>query len=140
MSEISRCDEFSFGYYNTILFKKKTFLLISFQKFDPPGMCDGLKMGRRAVDISANLYYTYVRNRDEAWLSLVERCVRDAEVASSNLVASILACWSSGQDDALSRRKPGFDSRTGHLLLRYAAAFFKGASVAQLVEQRIRNA
>ena len=25
------------------------------------------------------------------------------------------ACWSSGQDDALSRRKPGFDSRTGHL-------------------------
>ena len=50
------------------------------------------------------------------------------------------ACWSSGQDDALSRRKPGFDSRTGHLLLRYAAAFFKGASVAQLVEQRIRNA
>ncbi len=26
----------------------------------------------------------------EAWLSLVERCVRDAEVASSNLVASIL--------------------------------------------------
>ena len=122
-------------------------------------MCDRLKMGRRvenvdnvekmqkiekkskkAVDIFINLYYTYVRNRDEAWLSLVERCVRDAEVASSNLVASILACWSSGQDDALSRRKPGFDSRTGHLLLRYAAAFFKGASVAQLVEQRIRNA
>ena len=122
-------------------------------------MCDRLKMGRRvenvdnvekmqkiekkskkAVDIFINLYYTYVRNRDEAWLSLVERCVRDAEVASSNLVASIPACWSSGQDDALSRRKPGFDSRTGHLLLRYAAAFFKGASVAQLVEQRIRNA
>ncbi len=51
------------------------------------------------------------------------------------------ACWSSGQDDALSRRKPGFDSRTGHLLLRYdAAAFLLDASVAQLVEQRIRNA
>ena len=50
----------------------------------------------------------------EVWLSLVERCVRDAEVASSNLVASIPACWSSGQDDALSRRKPGFDSRSGH--------------------------
>ena len=96
-------------------------------------MCDRLKMGRRvenvdnvekmqkiekkskkAVDIFINLYYTYVRNRDEAWLSLVERCVRDAEVASSNLVASIPACWSSGQDDALSRRKPGFDSRSGH--------------------------
>ena len=53
----------------------------------------------------------------------------------------ITACWSSGQDDALSRRKPGFDSRTGHLLLRYdAAAFLLDASVAQLVEQRIRNA
>ena len=50
-----------------------------------------------------------------------------------------MACWSSGQDDALSRRKPGFDSRTGHLLLRYAAAFFKGASVAQLVEHRYRK-
>ena len=82
-------------------------------------MCDRLKMGRRvenvdnvekmqkiekkskkAVDIFINLYYTYVRNRDEAWLSLVERCVRDAEVASSNLVASTYlntkACWSSG--------------------------------------------
>ena len=51
MSEISRCDEFSFGYYNTILFKKKTFLLISFQKFDPSGMCDGLKMGRRVENV-----------------------------------------------------------------------------------------
>ena len=60
----------------------------------------------------------------EAWLSLVERCVRDAEVASSNLVASTYkskACWSSGQDDALSRRKPGFDSRSGHI--GKAAAF-----------------
>ena len=27
---------------------------------------------------------------------------------------NVKACWSSGQDDALSRRKPGFDSRTGH--------------------------
>ncbi len=46
---------------------------------------------------------------------MVERCVRDAEVASSNLVASMIpAYWSSGQDAALSRRKPGFDSRIGH--------------------------
>ena len=84
-------------------------------------MCDRLKMGRRvenvdnvekmqkiekkskkAVDIFINLYYTYVRNRDEAWLSLVERCVRDAEVASSNLVASThfslcLKKWPHGQ-------------------------------------------
>ncbi len=28
-------------------------------------------------------------NIDDAWLSLVERCVRDAEVAGSNPVASI---------------------------------------------------
>ena len=28
------------------------------------------------------------KHRNDAWLSLVERCVRDAEVASSNLVAS----------------------------------------------------
>ena len=28
-------------------------------------------------------------NNDDAWLSLVERCVRDAEVAGSNPVASI---------------------------------------------------
>ncbi len=62
----------------------------------------------------------------EAWLSLVERCVRDAEVACSNHVASIPACWSSGQDDALSRRKPGFDSRTGHerQAAEYPAACF----------------
>ena len=75
------------------------------------------------VDNWLNSYYTI--KGIEAWLSLVERCVRDAEVASSNLVASTYlntkACWSSGQDDALSRRKPGFDSRSGHL--DEAAAF-----------------
>ncbi len=32
----------------------------------------------------------------------------------SFLVIHIKANWSSGQDDALSRRKPGFDSRIGH--------------------------
>ena len=35
-----------------------------------------------------NLGYTY--GGIEAWLSLVERRVRDAEAASSNLVASII--------------------------------------------------
>ena len=30
----------------------------------------------------------YRKQNNDAWLSLVERCVRDAEVASSNLVAS----------------------------------------------------
>ena len=39
------------------------------------------------VDKFRKLSYTYTGN--EAWLSLVERSVRDAEVASSNLVTSI---------------------------------------------------
>ena len=37
------------------------------------------------------------KERIEAWLSLVERCVRDAEVASSNLVASMRIIWPVGQ-------------------------------------------
>ena len=94
------------------------------------------------VDISWYLYYT--TKGIEAWLSLVERCVRDAEAACSNHVASIFlkAWWSSGQDDALSRRKPGFDSRTGHFRICFGVnpEHFLNASVAQMVEQRIRNA
>lgn len=39
------------------------------------------------VDILPYLYYT--TKGIEAWLSLVERCVRDAEAACSNHVASI---------------------------------------------------
>ena len=39
------------------------------------------------VDISLNTHYN--TKHIEAWLSLVERCVRDAEVACSNHVASI---------------------------------------------------
>ena len=45
------------------------------------------------------------------------RSGRRGRVFESRRLASIIkhtACWSSGQDDALSRRKPGFDSRTGH--------------------------
>ena len=42
---------------------------------------------QKNIDNSHNLYYTI--EGIEAWLSLVERCVRDAEAASSNLVASI---------------------------------------------------
>lgn len=38
------------------------------------------------VDILPYLYYT--TRGIEAWLSLVERCVRDAEVVGSNPVAS----------------------------------------------------
>ncbi len=35
--------------------------------------------------------FDYTIKGIEAWLSLVERCVRDAEAASSNLVASIFS-------------------------------------------------
>ena len=48
------------------------------------------------VDKRLNLYYSI--EDVEAWLSLVERCVRDAEAASSNLVASIgYMVWPVGQ-------------------------------------------
>ena len=42
---------------------------------------------KNVVDKLGFIYYTI--EVIEAWLSLVERCVRDAEAASSNLVASI---------------------------------------------------
>ena len=45
------------------------------------------------------------------------RSGRRGRVFESRRLDSIIkhtACWSSGQDDALSRRKPGVDSRTGH--------------------------
>ena len=51
------------------------------------------------VDNRVVLYYTTLGI--EAWLSLVERCVRDAEAASSNLVASI-----EGLMVKRSRRRP----------------------------------
>ena len=41
---------------------------------------------KNACIISRMMLYYW--SRFEAWLSLVERCVRDAEVASSNLVAT----------------------------------------------------
>ena len=47
-----------------------------------------LKKFQNIVDNPSFLYYT--TKGIEAWLSLVERCVRDAEVASSNLVASTI--------------------------------------------------
>ena len=84
----------------------------------------------------------------EAWLSLVERCVRDAEVASSNLVASILYkhIWPVGQavkTTASHAVNPG--SIPGQVTYRvlwksFQSIFCKAASVAQSVEQRIRNA
>ena len=52
---------------------------------------------KKTVDTSEIFRYTTVRVDGlqcgitlEAWLSLVERCVRDAEVACSNHVASII--------------------------------------------------
>ena len=65
------------------------------------------------------MYYTIQRNRDRgvAQFGRALRSGRRGRVFESRRLDSIIkhtACWSSGQDDALSRRKPGFDSRTGH--------------------------
>ena len=72
------------------------------------------------------MYYTIQRNRDRgvAQFGRALRSGRRGRVFESRRLDSIIkhtACWSSGQDDALSRRKPGFDSRSGHL--DEAAAF-----------------
>ena len=40
--------------------------------------------------MSSSAAVHYRKQNNDAWLSLVERCVRDAEVAGSNPVASIL--------------------------------------------------
>ena len=76
------------------------------------------------------MYYTIQRNRDRgvAQFGRALRSGRRGRVFESRRLDSIIkhtACWSSGQDDALSRRKPGFDSRTGHLLLRKQQHFLK---------------
>lgn len=49
---------------------------------------------KKSVDIWFFMLY-YIEVVDEAWLSLVERYIRDVEVASSNLVASMTykRCW-----------------------------------------------
>ena len=56
------------------------------------------------------------------------RSGRRGRVFESRRLDSIIkhtAGWSSGQDDALSRRKPGFDSRTGHWKeIRDSSLFF----------------
>ena len=49
----------------------------------------------------------YERETIEAWLSLVERCVRDAEVASSNLVASIWPCSQAAKTSPSRGEGPG---------------------------------
>ena len=61
------------------------------------------------------MYYTIQRNRDRgvAQFGRALRSGRRGRVFESRRL-DFQACWSSGQDDALSRRKPGFDSRTGH--------------------------
>ena len=84
-----------------------------------PGLFPGYKTGHKGqekvyensekpLDKLEESRYTVVRvsvrTHFEAWLSLVERCVRDAEAAGSNPVASMyaspsgvgMAHWSSG--------------------------------------------
>ena len=47
-----------------------------------------------SINHTINIYYGIVAKRiaDGVWLSLVERYVRDVEVASSNLVTPIYLC------------------------------------------------
>ena len=78
----------------------------------------------------------------EAWLSLVERYIRDVEVASSNLVAS-----TPRPDGQAVKTTPSHGVNPGSIpgqvtccCRAAAAAFLLGASLAQLVERRIRNA
>ena len=104
--------------------------------------CKNRKKSKKLLTFSQIcIILTYVI---EAWLSLVERCVRDAEVASSNLVASTYtntrpvgqAVKTTPSHGVNPVRFP--DRSLGCCILQQH--FFKGASVAQLVEQRIRNA
>ena len=73
------------------------------------------------------------------------RSGRRGRVFESRRLDSIIkhtACWSSGQDDALSRRKPGFDSRTGHEAVWnfHTASFFVLYFIALLFCPRIVTA
>ncbi len=93
------------------------------------------------VDILKNMYYTTIGI--EAWLSLVERCVRDAEAASSNLVASISYMIRPVGQAVKTTPSHGVNpgSIPGEVIgaLDNVQSIFD-ASVAQLVAQRIRNA
>ena len=75
------------------------------------------KKMKNMVDIFWVLYYTYVCDRGVAQFGRALRSGRRGRKFESCRLDS-KAWWSSGQDDALSRRKPGFDSRSGHLLLQ----------------------
>ena len=47
-----------------------------------------LQMMRKALDNRGDFYYNHLVEFIEVWLSLVERCVRDAEAAGSSPVTS----------------------------------------------------
>ena len=104
------------------------------------------------VDIPGRLYYT--TKGIEAWLSLVERCVRDAEAACSNHVASIYL----RPDGQAAKTTPSHGVNPGSIpgqvmmirLLLRQQPYFSGryqdsdanilyASVAQLVVHFTRN-
>ena len=85
------------------------------------------------VDILPYLYYT--TKGIEAWLSLVERCVRDAEAACSNHVASIYL----RPDGQAAKTTPSHGVNPGsipgqvmmaRLLLRQQPCCIKGMAIA----------
>ena len=75
------------------------------------------------------------------WLSLVERCVRDAEVVGSNPVASIFVihslceCMTTGSTTHLESASPMRRAQVIHLLRKYMTI----AGIAQPVEHFTRN-
>ncbi len=93
--------------------------------------------------------FDYTIKGIEAWLSLVERCVRDAEAASSNLVASIGKNYLLRPVGQAVKTTPSHGVNPGSIpglvtkdrTIRCSVfVITEDASVAQLVARRIRNA
>ena len=69
----------------------------------------------------------------DAWLSLVERCVRDAEVAGSNPVASIP--WQGRQKSKLIRK----DKQKSPILVRFLEYFIIQMVTLEVEKRGIRS-
>ena len=63
----------------------------------------------------------------EAWLSLVERCVRDAEVAGSNPVASIYIMYKMFYRNFLQQKISKFFVNEGFRIFFYKNKIFRKA-------------
>ncbi len=73
------------------------------------------------------------QHNSDAWLSLVERCVRDAEVAGSNPVASIP--WQGHQKSKLIRK----DKQKFPILVRFLEYFIIQMVTLEVEKHGIRS-